>query len=59
MDYWKEIDKVAARLNKKDIQFMVSVWPTVHKNSNNYKYFKDNQLLIKSYFDKENLVFNG
>lgn len=46
--YWSGIKDLSQRMLNNGTKLMVSLWPTVSIDSENYKYLKDNNLLINS-----------
>lgn len=46
--YWPDIKAMTDELHSMDIKLFVSVWPTINENSENYRYMKDNNMLIRT-----------
>lgn len=55
LEYWKGIDDFAKQIAKDGTKLMVSLWPTVNKNSKYYDYYKNNQMIIRSVSNKDNM----
>lgn len=55
MKYWKNIDKLSNKLNQKGTNLMVSLWPTISKNSKYYEFYQNNQLVIKDISGKDEM----
>lgn len=52
--YWPDPDAMIKELDDMGIKLMVSIWPTVDVNSENYEEMKENGLLVRS--DRANAV---
>ncbi|MCH5197969.1 MAG: hypothetical protein J1E34_03585 [Oscillospiraceae bacterium] len=46
--YWPDIRAMADELHEMGTKLVVSVWPTVNENSENYRYMRENNLLIRT-----------
>lgn len=46
--YWPDPKAMADELHDMGIKLMVSMWPTINENSENYKYMQEHNLLIKT-----------
>lgn len=46
--YWPDVDAMADELHKMGTKLVVSVWPTINENSENYRTMRDNNLLIRT-----------
>ena len=51
-DYWPDPKGMVEELGKMGIKLMVSIWPTVEKDSENYQVMKENGYLTRSEFGK-------
>ncbi|AYW46532.1 glycosyl hydrolase family 31 [Tetragenococcus koreensis] len=58
LKYWNGINQWANVLKANNIKLMVSLWPTVTSESKYYDYYKNNQMLIRSAYKKDNM-FEG
>ena len=47
-EYWHNVKEMTDELHKMGTRLVVSVWPTINENSENYKYMRDNGLLINT-----------
>lgn len=56
--YWKGIQKFTEIVKKTNTKIMVSLWPTVTKNSKYYQEYNSNKMLIQSY-GGDNRIFDG
>ena len=45
--YWPDPRKMVEELREMGIELVVSIWPTVHKNSENYSFLAENNELIR------------
>ena len=45
-EYWHDVKAMTKELHEMGTRLVVSVWPTINENSENYKYMRDNGLLI-------------
>jgi len=59
LEYWEGIDKFANELKDNGTKIMVSLWPTVSKNSKYYNYYQNNQMIIRSVSNKDNIFGNS
>jgi alpha-D-xyloside xylohydrolase len=48
-DYWPDPAAMVKELKEMGIEVMVSIWPTVNVNSENYKEMNDKGLLVQAY----------
>ncbi len=55
--YWPDVKAMTDELHRMGTRLVVSVWPTVNGNSENYAYLRDNNLLIRTAKGMNN-VFN-
>ena len=55
MEYWQGIEEVAKELKGNGTELMVSLWPTVTKESKYYDFYNLNQMLIRSKSGKNNI----
>lgn len=55
MKYWEGIDVFSRKIKEKGTKLMVSLWPTVSKESKYFNYYKNNQLVIQSVNQKNNM----
>ena len=55
--YWPDPRAMADELRRMGVKLAVSVWPTVNENSENYRYMRENDLLIGT-DDGEGKVFD-
>lgn len=46
--YWPDPKAMADELHEMGIKLMVSMWPTINENSENYRYMQDHNLLMKT-----------
>lgn len=46
--YWPNPKVMADELHEMGIKLMVSMWPTINENSENYRYMQDHNMLIKT-----------
>lgn len=46
--YWSDPKAMAEKLHEAGVKLMVSMWPTINENSENYKYMLDNNMLIRT-----------
>lgn len=46
--YWPDVKGMADELHSMGTRLAVSVWPTVNENSENYRYMKDRNLLMRT-----------
>ncbi|MBR4727639.1 MAG: hypothetical protein IK080_07090 [Clostridia bacterium] len=46
--YWPDVRAMADELHAMSTKLIVSVWPTINENSENYAYMRDHDLLIKT-----------
>ena len=46
--YWPEPKKMADKLHEMGIKLMVSMWPTINENSENYREMLENNMLIRT-----------
>ncbi len=46
--YWPDPKGMADELHEMGIKLMVSMWPTINQNSENYAYMLDNNMLIRT-----------
>lgn len=57
-DYWQGIDKLSEKMEKNGTKLMVSIWPTVEEESENFPYLKEYSLLLEG-INTVGKVFNG
>ena len=57
-NYWKDIDKLSKKMKETNTELMVSVWPTVSKNSKYYNYYK-NKLTTNFFYLLYFTMFSG
>lgn len=57
-NYWKDIDKLSKKMKEINTELMVSVWPTVSKNSKYYNYYKNNKMLLEPRDNKSKIFDN-
>lgn len=57
-NYWKDIDKLSKKMKETNTELMVSVWPTVSKNSKYYNYYKNNKMLLEPRDNKSKIFDN-
>ncbi|MBQ7202502.1 MAG: hypothetical protein IJS03_00640 [Eubacterium sp.] len=55
--YWQDVPAMARELHEMGTKLIVSMWPTINENSENYDYMLKNDMLI-SKTDGTNRVFN-
>lgn len=55
MNYWCGIEEFAELLSRNGTKLMVSLWPTVNKNSKFYNYYQNNQMILKNINYKDNM----
>lgn len=55
--YWHDVKAMTDELHEMGVKLVVSMWPTINENSENYQYMLDNDMLIKC-VDGGNRVFN-
>ncbi len=46
--YWPDIKAMADELHEMGTRLMVSVWPTINSNSENFRYMCDNNMLMRT-----------
>lgn len=46
--YWQNVRAMADELHDMGTNLIVSVWPTINENSENYKYMSDNNMLMRT-----------
>ena len=46
--YWPDPKAMAEELHEMGIKLMVSMWPTINENSENYRYMLENNMLIRT-----------
>lgn len=46
--YWPDPKAMTEELHKMGIKLMVSMWPTINENSENYRYMLENNMLIRT-----------
>lgn len=46
--YWPNPKEMADELHKMGIKLMVSMWPTINENSENYQYMRDHNMLLRT-----------
>lgn len=46
--YWPDPKAMADELHDMGIKLMVSMWPTINENSENYKYMQEHNMLLKT-----------
>lgn len=46
--YWQNVRAMADELHDMGTKLIVSVWPTINENSENYKYMSDNNMLMRT-----------
>ena len=46
--YWHDVRAMADELHKMGTKLIVSVWPTINENSENYRHMLDSDMLIKT-----------
>ncbi len=51
-DYWPDPEGMVRELKEMGIRLMVSIWPTVEKDSVNYPHMKEEGMLIRSEYGK-------
>lgn len=56
-EYWYDVKAMTDELHSMDIKLVVSMWPTINENSENYRYMLENDMLIKC-ADGTNRVFS-
>lgn len=56
--YWDGISQFAKDLKETNTELMVSLWPTVTSDSKYYDYYRNNQMLIRSVHNKDQM-FDG
>ena len=56
-DYWHDVKAMTDELHKMGTRLVVSVWPTINENSENFKYMSENGMLITT-DDGTGKVFN-
>ena len=47
-EYWQDVPAMADELHKMGTKLVVSMWPTINENSENYRYMRDNNMLIRT-----------
>lgn len=56
-NYWPDVRAMADELHETGTKLIVSVWPTINENSENYKYMSQNNMLMKTVHGSDR-VFN-
>lgn len=46
--YWYDVKAMTDELHKMGTKLVVSMWPTINENSENYAYMRDNNMLIQT-----------
>lgn len=46
--YWPDVKAMTDELHKMGTKLVVSMWPTINENSENYWYMRDNNMLIRT-----------
>ena len=46
--YWQDVKAMTDELHKMGTRLVVSMWPTINENSENYSYMRDNNMLIRT-----------
>ncbi len=46
--YWHDVRAMTEELHKMNIKLVVSMWPTINENSENYSYMRDNNMLMRT-----------
>ncbi|MBR3738668.1 MAG: DUF4968 domain-containing protein, partial [Eubacterium sp.] len=46
--YWQDVKSMSDELHKMGTKLVVSMWPTINENSENYEYMLKNDMLIKT-----------
>ena len=46
--YWHDVPAMAKELHEMGTKLVVSMWPTINENSENYWYMRDNNMLIRT-----------
>lgn len=46
--YWPDVKAMTTELHDMGIKLMVSMWPTINENSENYKYMLDHNMLLRT-----------
>lgn len=46
--YWPNVKEMADQLHDMDMKLVVSVWPTINENSENYEYMSANNMLMRT-----------
>ncbi|MBR3149502.1 MAG: hypothetical protein IKF64_04955 [Eubacterium sp.] len=46
-EYWHDVKAMTDELHKMGTRLVVSMWPTINENSENYQFMRDNDMLIK------------
>ena len=55
--YWKDVKAMTDELHEMDTKLVVSMWPTINENSENYAHMRDNNMLMLT-SRGSNRVFN-
>lgn len=56
-EYWHDVKAMSDELHEMGTKLIVSMWPTINENSENYEYMQNNDMLIKT-DDGSGKVFN-
>lgn len=56
-NYWPDVRAMADELHETGTKLIVSVWPTINENSENYKYMSQNNMLMRTVHGSDR-VFN-
>ena len=46
--YWQDVKAMTDELHQMGTRLVVSIWPTVNENSENYRYMSENNMLIRT-----------
>lgn len=47
-EYWQDVKAMTDELHQMGTKLVVSIWPTVNENSENYRYMSENNMLIRT-----------
>jgi len=46
--YWPDVKAMADEIHEGNTKLLVSMWPTINENSENYRYMRENNMLLRS-----------
>ncbi|MBR2134581.1 MAG: hypothetical protein IJ851_07740 [Eubacterium sp.] len=56
-EYWEDVEAMTEELHEMGVKLIVSMWPTINENSENYAYMLEHDMLMKT-VNGNNRVFN-